>query len=117
MFAPKGVINAGEAGIAGSNVILGAVQVLNANNIIFSAGSVGVPVRSGSLAGLSALTGTGAVTQGLQNQEAAMMSAAAAKLAQGDTVSDAFSTAWLEVRVLSFFEVDSDDSGWENTDN
>ena len=59
----------------------------------------------------------GAVTQGLQNQEAAIVSAAAAKLAQGDTASDAFSTAWLEVRVLSFFDVDSDDSGWESTDN
>ena len=117
MFAPQGVINAGEAGIAGNQVILGAVQVLNASNIIFSAGSVGVPVSSGSVSGLGALTGTGAVTQGLQNQEAAIMSAAAAKLAQGDTTSDAFSTAWLEVRVLSFFEVDASDSGWESTDN
>ena len=45
------------------------------------------------------------------------MSAAAAKLAPSDTTSDAFSTAWLEVRVLSFFEVDAGDSGWENTDN
>jgi filamentous hemagglutinin family protein len=116
LFAPDGVIDAGEAGIAGRNVILGAVQVLNANNIIFSAGSVGVPVST-SLSGLGALTGTSAVTQGLQNQEAAIMNAAAAKLAPGDSVSDAFSTAWLEVRVLSFFEVDPGDSGWENTDN
>src|SRR5208337_2724581 len=69
LFAPQGVIDAGQAGIAGRNVILGAVQVLNANNIIFSAGSVGVPVSSGNLSGLGALTGTSAVTQGLQNQE------------------------------------------------
>jgi hypothetical protein len=116
LFAPQGVIDAGQAGIAGNQVILGAVQVLNANNISFSSGSVGVPVST-SLSGLGALTGTSAVTQALQDQQAAVMSAAAAKLAPGDSASDVFSTAWLEVRVLSFFEVDPGDSGWENTDN
>ncbi len=116
MFAPQGVIDAGEAGIAGTNVILGAVQVLNANNIIFSGTSVGVP-SSANVSGLGALAGTGAVTQGMQTQEAAMMSAAAGKLAQADATAEAFSTAWLEVRVLSFFEVDPGDGAWEKTDN
>jgi filamentous hemagglutinin family protein len=116
LFAPQGVINAGEAGIAGRNVILGALQVLNANNIIFSGTSVGVP-SSANVSGLGALASTGSVTQGLQTQEAAIMSAAAGKLAPADSSADAFSTAWLEVRVLSFFEVDPGDGAWENTDN
>ncbi len=116
LFAPTGVIDAGEAGIAGRNVILGAVQVINANNISFSGTSVGVP-STASLGGLGALSGTSAVTQGLQSQEAAIMNAAAGKLAQGDATSDAFSTSWLEVRVLSFFNVDPSDGTWESTDN
>jgi len=116
LFAPQGDINAGEAGIAGNTVILGAVQVINANNITFSGTSVGVP-SSANVGGLGALSGTGAVTQGLQSQEAAIISAAAGKLAPGDASSDAFSAAWLEVRVLSFFEVDPGDGTWENTDN
>ncbi|MGC9966099.1 MAG: filamentous hemagglutinin family protein [Syntrophobacteraceae bacterium] len=117
MFAPQGVIDAGEAGIAGRNVILGAVQVLNANNIIFSAGSVGVPVSSGGLAGLGTLSGTGSVTQDLKSQEAALTSAAGSKLAPGASDGDTFSAASLEVRVLSFFDVAQADSSWEDADN
>jgi filamentous hemagglutinin len=116
LFAPTGVINAGQAGIAGRNVILGAVQVLNAQNISFTQGSVGIPL-SNSLAGLTALTGTGSISQAMQDQQAAMMSATAGRLAPGNSISDALSTAWLEVRVLSFFDVDQDDSTWEKADN
>jgi len=117
LFAPQGVINAGEAGIAGRNVTLGAVQVLNANNIVFTAGSVGVPVASQGFTGLSVLTGVGSVAQAMQVQEAAVMSAAGNKLAQAmAATSDAFMAASLEVRVLSVFNV-LDDSGWENSDN
>jgi hypothetical protein len=116
LFAPTGVINAGQAGIAGRNVILGAPVVLNAQNISFTQGALGVPV-SGNLAGLTALTGQGSVAQAMQNQEAAMMSAAESKLAPGDATSYSFTAASLEVRVLSFFDVDQSDDSWENTDN
>jgi filamentous hemagglutinin family protein len=117
LFAPQGVIDAGEAGIAGNNVILGAVQVLNANNISFSGSSVGVPVASQGLSGLSALSGVGSVTQAMQTQEAAISGAAGNKLAQSiSATSDAF-TASLEVKVLSVFDVDPSESSWEKTDN
>jgi len=118
MFAPEGDINAGEAGIAGRNVILGAVQVLNAQNIVFSAGSVGVPVASQGISGLSALSGVGSVTQAMQVQEAAIASAAGTKLAQAvSAASEAFAAASLEVRVLSIFDADPSDGSWERTDN
>jgi filamentous hemagglutinin family protein len=118
LFAPQGVIDAGEAGISGRNVILGAVQVLNANNISFSGSSVGVPVASQSVSGLSALSGVGSVTQSMQVQEAAAMNAASNKLAQAlSSTSDVFASASLEIRVLSMFEADPSDSGWEKTDN
>jgi hypothetical protein len=117
LFAPQGDIDAGEAGIAGRNVILGAVQVLNAQNIVFSAGSVGVPTASQGLSGLSALSGMGAVTQAIQSEQAAVTSAASNKLAQAFSTSDVFNAASLEVRVLSVFDVDPSDSTWESTDN
>jgi hypothetical protein len=61
LFAPQGVVNAGEAGIGGSNVTISATAVLGANNIQVSGTSTGVPVASvGSVA--AGLTGTSNVT-------------------------------------------------------
>jgi hypothetical protein len=61
LFAPKGVVDAGEAGIGGSNVTISATAVLGANNIQVSGTSTGVPVASvGSVA--AGLTGTSNVT-------------------------------------------------------
>lgn len=56
LFAPKGVVNAGEAGIGGTNVTISATAVLGANNIQVGGIGSGVPVASsGSLA--AGLTG------------------------------------------------------------
>ncbi len=61
LFAPKGVVNAGEAGIGGTNVTISATAVLGANNIQIGGVSSGVPVASsGSLA--AGLTGTSNLT-------------------------------------------------------
>ena len=46
LFAPKGVVNAGDAGIASQgNLTIGASHVLGASNINVGGVSVGVPVR------------------------------------------------------------------------
>ncbi len=116
LFAPKGSIDAGEAGIAGRVVYTGAPTVINAGNISSTQGTVGVPVSS-SLAGLSALSGVGSVSQALQDQQAAVMSAASSKLGPGDSASEVFSSASLDVRVLSFFDASQGDSSWETADN
>ncbi len=56
LFAPGGVVDAGEAGIGGKNVTISATAVLGANNIQVSGTSSGVPVQpTGSLA--AGLTG------------------------------------------------------------
>ena len=56
LFAPKGVVNAGEAGIGGKNVTISATAVLGANNIQVGGIGSGVPAASsGSLA--AGLTG------------------------------------------------------------
>ena len=47
LFAPRGFIDAGEAGIASAgNVVVAALQVLNATNITASGSSTGVPVAA-----------------------------------------------------------------------
>jgi filamentous hemagglutinin family protein len=56
LFAPGGVVDAGEAGIGGSNVTISATAVLGANNIQVGGVGTGVPTASvGSLA--AGLTG------------------------------------------------------------
>ncbi|MEI8208180.1 MAG: filamentous hemagglutinin family protein [Methylococcales bacterium] len=61
LFAPKGVVDAGEAGIGGTNVTISATAVLGANNISVGGVSAGVPAAStGSVA--AGLTGTSNMT-------------------------------------------------------
>jgi filamentous hemagglutinin family protein len=56
LIAPRGILNASEAGIAAGNFLAVATQVLGANNITVTGSSSGVPVAStGSVAG--AMTG------------------------------------------------------------
>jgi hypothetical protein len=59
LFAPHGVVNAGDAGIVAGNLTIGATAVLGRDNISVSGTSVGVPVEvsglSASLAGSSAV--------------------------------------------------------------
>jgi filamentous hemagglutinin len=62
LIAPRGVLNAGEAGIGAGNFIGVATVVLGANNITVAGSSSGIPVAdTGSLAGSLAGT-TNAVT-------------------------------------------------------
>jgi filamentous hemagglutinin len=61
LFAPKGVVDAGEAGIGGTNVTISATAVLGAGNIQVGGTSTGVPVASvGSVA--AGLTGASNAT-------------------------------------------------------
>ncbi|MBT9097410.1 filamentous hemagglutinin family protein [Methylovulum psychrotolerans] len=58
LFAPGGVVNAGEAGIGGKNVTISATAVLGANNIQVGPGGTGTGVPSASVGSLAAgLTG------------------------------------------------------------
>ena len=61
LFAPRGVVDAGEAGIGGTNVTISATAVLGANNISIGGVGTGVPQAStGSIA--AGLTGTSNMT-------------------------------------------------------
>lgn len=104
LFAPQGVIDAGEAGIAGGRVVLGATEVLNARNISFSVGSVGVPASSDASVSLGALTGSSALTE---NNKMIEQTALGAAKSLSDSVADKvsqFMSGWLDVKVISFDE-------------
>jgi hypothetical protein len=108
LFAPNGIIDAGEAGIAGKNVFIGATQVLNAGNISFSAGSVGVPSSSTSSGSLGSLSGVGGVNQDMKAQEATATSAASNRVGQNVTDTGEFGAGTLDVKVISYVESDDD---------
>ncbi len=65
LFAPRGVVNAGDAGIVAGNLTIGATAVLGADNISVSGVSVGVPVDTGGFA--AGLTGASSVGAGATN--------------------------------------------------
>jgi len=82
LFAPRGVLDAGEAGIEAGNFIGGAQQILNAQEITVSGSSSGIAVSdtssiAGSLAGASNTasgateSATAAVSQATQANTAA----------------------------------------------
>jgi hypothetical protein len=65
LFAPRGVVNAGDAGIVAGNLTIAATAVLGADNISVSGVSVGVPVDTGGFA--AALSGVSAVAASAAN--------------------------------------------------
>jgi hypothetical protein len=97
------LVDAGEAGIYGGKVFIGADTVLNSNNISSSGVSVGVPVQTDSGAGLGTLSGSGTLNEGarmLVETTAMGNKNTAEKLAKADS----FFAAWLDVKVLGFDE-------------
>jgi hypothetical protein len=109
LFAPSGVIDAGEAGIAGGTVTLAALTVTNAANISFSAGSIGVPQQSAATTNLGTLTGSGSATQNSQlTSDVAGIDVARAQASQ--MIEDIIAK-WLDVKVIDFVE---DDNSGEN---
>jgi hypothetical protein len=102
LFAPQGIIDAGEAGISGKNVILGATAVLNVQNISFGVGSVGVPVQTqsvnlGALSGSSSLTPKTTVSEDVGSPVARGRSVAEATQAIEEIVMK-----WLDVKVVDY---------------
>lgn len=104
LFAPEGEIDAGEAGISGTNVVLGATTIINAQNIQFSQGSVGVPVASQAAGGLGALAGTGALAEtSRMAQESSALGSAQDRLdADKEKLAESFKPKWLDVKVIDF---------------
>ena len=110
LFAPAGIIDAGEAGISARNVVLGATEVVNAQNISFTAGSVGVSSSSGG-ANLGALSGMGGLseTDKMAAQTSAMAGDKSAAAQAEAALAESFVPKWLDVKVISFDELEEEE--------
>jgi filamentous hemagglutinin family protein len=104
LFAPNGVIDAGEAGISGSEVILAAVHVVNSVNIFSSGSSIGVPVATTATVGLGALSGQGAVASQNSQMLSDVAGINAASESQASQMIDNIMAKWLDVKVVDFVE-------------
>ncbi|MFA5983133.1 MAG: filamentous hemagglutinin family protein [Methylococcaceae bacterium] len=98
LFAPGGVVDAGEAGIAGNDVTIVATAVLGANNISVGGVSTGVPTAPTSV--VSGLTGTSNSTANTSQaaQQIAGLDEAASSASKNAAIG------LLSVDVLSFGE-------------
>jgi filamentous hemagglutinin len=102
LAAPRGVVNAGDAGIVAGNLTIAATAVLGADNIKVGGASVGVPVDTGglgaSLAGVAAAaSGASSAATGVVGNEGAQTSEQQAPLA-------AAALSWLDVFVVGLGE-------------
>jgi filamentous hemagglutinin family protein len=104
LFAPNGIINAGEAGISGGEVILAALHVVNAFNISFTSGSVGVPLASTGAIGLGALSGQSSVATQSSQALSDISGAGVSKAPQASQMLENVLGQWLDVKVIDFVQ-------------
>ncbi|MGD9841848.1 MAG: filamentous hemagglutinin family protein, partial [Steroidobacteraceae bacterium] len=98
LAAPRGVVNAGDAGIVAGNLTIAATAVLGADNIKVSGVAVGVPVDTGGLG--ASLAGVTAAASGASNAAStAVGEDSAANHDQATSVATA-ALSWLEVFVV-----------------
>lgn len=100
LFAPSGVVSAGDAGIGSAgNVIIGAVQVIGADNIDVGGVAIGIPVDTGGLA--TSLASVSAVASGAS--EASLSSSSPSAPEQSAPLAES-ALGWLDVFVEGFGE-------------
>lgn len=102
LIAAEGEIDAGEAGISGGNLFLAANEIINAQNISFSVGSVGVPSGGPSIS-LGALAGGSSLTEAAKVAEEAAGSAGGPDQGLTQEIGKALSR-WFDVEVIQFNE-------------
>jgi hypothetical protein len=102
LFAPAGVVNAGDAGIASAgNITIAATEVIGAENIDVGGIAVGVPVDTGGIA--AALTGVSSVTSSATKSAEETATAGTGNESNPAPLSQA-ALGWLDVFILGFGE-------------
>ena len=102
LFAPRGVVNASDAGIVAGNLTIAATAVLGANNIQVSGTSVGVPVDTGGL-GVSLAGASGAAGSAAASAAAAVSDGNKRTTPSKSPLADA-ALGWLDVFVEGYGE-------------
>jgi hypothetical protein len=100
LFAPHGVVNAGDAGIVAGNLTIGATAVLGRDNITVSGISVGVPIEATGLG--AGVASTAAVANSTTSMAAAAVESASN--AQSTTPLAESATGWLDVFLIGLGE-------------
>jgi filamentous hemagglutinin len=98
LFAPKGFIDAGEAGVSSAgNIFVAALQVLNASNFSAAGSSVGVPVAAagGISAGVAGASTVGASAAKSAEDATKSLANSSAALAPKETFRPSFITVEL----------------------
>jgi len=104
LFAPAGVVNAGDAGIGSAgNVTIGATEVLGADNIDIGGVGVGIPVDTGGLG--ASLSSASSVATGATNAATAVAGSSATDQAESAPLADT-ALGWLDVFVVGYGEED-----------
>lgn len=101
LFAPEGIIDAGEAGIAGGKVFIGALKVENAANISSVTGSIGVPKAAEGAVNIAGLSGASLAAQTNPLADSAAVGAARDRASQ---MIDSIMGRWLDVKVIDFVQ-------------
>jgi hypothetical protein len=115
LFAPSGIIDAGEAGISGAKVYLGATTVLNASNVSSTAGSVGLPPASQGVS-LGALSGTSDMSKSTVSSDTGALATSQERVASAQPIEDMV-VKWIDVKVMSYdLTFGGDDASEEKDD-
>jgi filamentous hemagglutinin len=102
LFAPRGVVNAGDAGIVAGNLTIAATAVLGANNIQVSGTTVGVPVESSGLG--AQIAGASNVASAGANESVSVASDGSDRDRRSDAPLADSALGWLDVFVEGFGE-------------
>lgn len=102
LFAPRGIIDAGDAGIGSAgNIVIGATEVIGADNIDIGGVSIGVP--AGDTGGIAAgLTSVGDAAANATRATEQQQSQAAQQAAAGAESFDTAALSIIQVEVLGF---------------
>jgi len=103
LIAPKGTVNAGDAGIRAGNLNIAALTVLGADNISVSGKSAGTPVADTSAVTASA-SGATSAGEDLSKTTAAINQSAADSAKSAQSLADSFKPTFVRVDVLGFGE-------------
>jgi filamentous hemagglutinin len=97
LFAPRGVVNAGDAGIVAGNLTIAATAVLGADNISVGGIAVGVPVDAGGLG--ASLAGASSVASSASSAAQMAIDSGGGDAQEDAPLADA-ALSWLEVFVV-----------------
>jgi filamentous hemagglutinin len=106
LFAPQGVVNAGDAGIVAGNLTIAATAVIGADNIQIGGVAVGVPVDSGGLG--AALAAPAAAASSASSAATTAVAAGDQQGAGEQELAGDEALSWLDVFVIGLGEEQCD---------